>query len=98
MTVELQPKSGGRMGFNLGPVEKWFITAVLAGLVWLAGWMVMSVQSLLTQQAVTNQRLSTIVEQQGDIRRIGSDVAELKVRMSNVEDKARELERTRRAQ
>lgn len=98
MTTELEPKSGGRMGFSLGPVEKWFITGVLAGVVYLAGWIVVSVQSLLTQQAVTNQRLSAIVEQQGDIRRNGVDVAELKIRMRNVEDKTRELEQTRRAQ
>lgn len=97
MPMELEPKSGGRMGFSIGPVEKWFIGAVLAGIVYLAGWMVMSVQSLLTHQAVTNQRLSVIVEQQGDIRRLGTDVAELKIRMTNVEEKARELEQTRRA-
>lgn len=97
MTMELEPKSGGRMAFSLGPVEKWFIAGVLSGIIYLAGWMVMSVQSLLTQQAVTNQRLSAIVEQQGDIRRLGTDMAELKVRMTNVEDKTRELERMRAA-
>ena len=97
MPMELEPKSGGRMAFSIGPVEKWFIGAVLAGIVYLAGWMVMSVQSLLKHQAVTNQRLSVLVEQQGDIRRMGTDVAELKIRMSNVEDKTRELEQTRRA-
>ena len=98
MTVDLEPKGGGRLGFSLGPVEKWFIGAVLAGIVYLAGWMVVSVQSLLTHQAVTNQRLSVIVEQQGDIRRLGTDVAELKIRMSNVEEKTRDLERVRSAQ
>lgn len=97
MTMDLEPKSGGRLAFSLGPVEKWFIGAVLAGVVYLAGWMVLSIQSLLTHQAVTNQRLSVIVEQQSDIRRLGTDVAELKVRMSNVEEKARELERVRSA-
>lgn len=97
MTMELEPKSGGRLAFSLGPVEKWFIAGVLAGVVYLAGWMVLSVQSLLTHQAVTNQRLSVVVEQQGDIRRLGTDVAELKVRMSNVEEKTRELERVRSA-
>lgn len=97
MTMELEPKSSGRLAFSLGPLEKWFIGAVLAGVVYLAGWMVMSIQSLLTHQAVTNQRLSVLVEQQGDIRRMGTDVAELKIRMSNVEEKTRELEQTRRA-
>ena len=98
MPMELEPKSGGRMAFSIGPVEKWFITGLLAGVVYLDGWMVVSVQSLLTHQAVTNQRLSVIVEQHAEIRRIGVDVAELKIRMSNVEDKTRELEQTRRAQ
>ena len=97
MPMELEPKSGGRMGLSIGPVEKWAVTAALAGIVYMAGWMVMSIQSLLTHQAVTNQRLSVLVEQQGDIRRMGTDVAELKIRMSNVEDKTRELEQTRRA-
>lgn len=97
MTMELEPKSGGRLAFSLGPVEKWFIGVVLAGVVYLAGWMVLSIQSLLTHQAVTNQRLSVIVEQQSDIRRMGTDVAELKVRVSNVEEKTRELERVRSA-
>lgn len=97
MTMELEPKSGGRLAFSLGPVEKWFIAGVLAGVVYLAGWMVLSIQSLLTHQAVTNQRLSVIVEQQSDIRRLGTDVAELKVRMNNVEEKTRELERVRSA-
>ena len=97
MTMELEPKSGGRLAFSLGPVEKWFIAGVLAGVVYLAGWMVVSVQSLLTHQAVTNQRLSVLVEQQSDIRRLGTDVAELKVRMNNVEEKTRDLERVRSA-
>jgi len=97
MPMELEPKSGGRMGFSIGPVEKWVVTAALAGIVYMGGWMVVSIQSLLTHQAVTNQRLATIVEQQGDIRRIGVDVAEMKVRMSNIEDRTRELEQTRRA-
>lgn len=97
MPMELEPKSGGRMGFSIGPVEKWVVTAALAGIVYMAGWMVVSIQSLLTHQAVTNQRLSVIVEQHAEIRRISMDVAELKIRMSNVEDKTRELERTRSA-
>lgn len=97
MPMELEPKSGGRMGFSIGPVEKWAVTAALAGVVYMAGWMMMSIQSLLTHQAVTNQRLSVIMEQQGDIRRLGTDVAELKIRMNNVEEKTRELERVRSA-
>lgn len=97
MPMELEPKSGGRMAFSIGPVEKWVVTAALAGIVYLAGWMVVSIQSLLTHQAVTNQRLSVIVEQHAEIRRIGVDVAEIKVRVSNLEDRTRELEQTRRA-
>lgn len=97
MPTELEPKSGGRMGLSIGPVEKWAVTAALAGIVYMAGWMVMSIQSLLTHQAVTNQRLSVIVEQHAEIRRIGMDVAEMRVRMSNIEDRTRELEQTRRA-
>lgn len=97
MTMELEPKAGGRLAFSLGPVEKWFIGAVLAGAVYMAGWMVVSIQSLLTYQAVTNQRLSAIVESQGDVVRVRTDVTELKVRVTNLEDKTRELERTRGA-
>ena len=98
MTVDLEPKPGGRLGLALGPADKWIITASLAAVLSLAGWMVISIQSLLTQQAVTNQQLSTILQQSSDIPSIRNDVTELKVRVSNNTDRLRELEQTRRAQ
>ena len=96
--MDLERKPDGRLHFSLGPLEKW-----AAGLVGLAvgaviWWMVDSVQTLLTQQAVTNQQLSTIVRQQADVPALRNDVTELKVRVGNLEDKTRELSRTGRAQ
>lgn len=97
MTVELQPKSDGRLHFSLGPIEKWIVAAAGSGIALLAWWMVASIQTLLTQQALTNQQLTTIVGQQADYPTLRSEVARMDVRVSNLEDKTRELERTRSA-
>lgn len=93
--VDLQRQSDGRLHFSLGPVEKW--GAAFAGLVItaMAWWMASSVQTLLTQQAVTNQQLATIVNGQADMPMLRKDVTELKVRMDQHSQDIRELKALR---
>lgn len=97
MTVDLTPQPDGRLHFSLGPIEKWIAVVIAGAVVSVGVWNVRSVQTLLTQQAVTNSQLSNIAGQMGDVQTVRNDVTELKVRMSNIEDRTRELEQTRRA-
>jgi len=92
--MDLQQK-GGRVHFALGPVEKWVTGAIGAGALALAWWLVSSVQTLLTQQAVTNQQLATISVQIAGVPALGTQVAELKIRVDQHDQDIRELKQRR---
>lgn len=93
--MDLQQK-GGRAHFTLGPVEKWVVGTCGAGSVLLAWWLVSSVQTLLTQQALTNQQLATISAQIAAVPALGTQVAELKVRVDQHDQDIRELKQQQR--
>ena len=94
MTMELQ-KRDGHTRFTLGPVEKWVVTVIAAGFLGLAYWLVSSVQTLLTQQAVTNSRLTDLTTQLTDVPELRRQVVELKVRVDKHDDEISELRDTR---
>lgn len=93
--MNLRQQTDGRVHFVLGPVEKWVVGAVGTGGLALAWWLVSSVQTLLTQQAVTNQQLSTISAQIAGVPALGTQVAELKVRVDQHDQDIRELKQLR---
>jgi len=92
--MDLQ-QTGGRVHFALGPVERWVVGAIGAGAVALAWWLVSSVQTLLTQQAVTNQQLATISVQIAGVPALGTQVVELRVRVDQHDQEIRELKQLR---
>ena len=95
MPMDLEPKSDGRSHFVLGPVERWIIGIVGTGIVGVGWWLVSSMQTVLTQQAVANQQLQTIGAQLTDVPQLRRDVVELKVRVEAVEEGQKELRQTR---
>lgn len=97
MTMDLKPQPDGRLHFSLGPLEKWVAVAIGAGAIAVAGWNVRATQTLLTQQAVMGEQMKALVAQNTSIPGLRNDVAVLQVRVSNLEEKTRELERTRGA-
>src|SRR3546814_15971693 len=91
MAMDLERRDDGRMHFSLGPVEKWL--AVLCGLA-MAGtgaWQVRSTQSLLIQDAVTNEQLRVLNAQATDWMEMRDDVTEQKVRVDSVRTEERRL-------
>lgn len=96
MDIERRTNDGG-WHFRLGAVERWIVgiaaTAVTAGGV----WMVSSVQTLVTQQAVANSKLSDLTTQLGDMPAIRRDTIELKVRVDQHEAAIKEIRQTRGA-
>lgn len=95
MSVDLTPKSDGSSHFVLGPVERWIVGIAGAAIVAVGWWLVASVQSILTQQAVANQQLQNIGAQLTDVPQLRRDVVELKVRVDAVEESQKELRQTR---
>lgn len=95
MTVDAEHKRPGRWHIVLGPVEKWLGSAAAAGLLAMAYWLVTSVNTLLTQQAVTNQQLLTISGQISGVPAMSTQVAELKVRVDQHDQDIRELKQLR---
>lgn len=93
--MDLQPKADGRSRFVLGPVEKWIGGVIGAACIALAYWLVSSVQTLVTQAAVTNSRLSDLSQQLTDVPELRRQVVELKVRVDKHDDEISELRDTR---
>lgn len=79
MTMDLQPETGGRWHFTLGPVEKWAVRGVAAGIVALAFWLITSVNTLITQQALTNQQLQNIQVQLSGVPELSTRVTRLEL-------------------
>lgn len=93
--MDLQPHGDGRQSFKLGPVEKWVVGAIGAAMLGGGIWLVGSVQTLITQQAVTNSRLSDLNQQLTDVPELRRQVVELKVRVDKHDDEIDELRSTR---
>ena len=95
MSVDLKQDGAGCSHFVLGPVEK--AATALIGALLAAGaiWLIASVNTLLTQQAVTNQQLLTISGQISGVPAMSTQVAELKVRVDQHDQDIRELKQLR---
>lgn len=95
MSVDLQPKPDGRMHFSLGPVERWIAVVIGGAIVAVGYWLVSSMQTVLTQQAVANQQLQTIGAQLTDVPQLRRDVVELRVQVKAHDEAIKELRQTR---
>ena len=95
MSVDLSQKPDGRMHFSLGPVERWIAGIIGAAIVAVGYWLVSSMQTVLTQQAVANQQLQTIGAQLTDVPQLRRDVVELRVQVKAHEEAIKELRQTR---
>jgi ascorbate-specific PTS system EIIC-type component UlaA len=82
MTMEAQPTNDGRSRLSLGPVEKWIVGAFASGVVIGVVWLVGSVQTMLTQQQVTNQQVMTVQQQVQAISVQLADVPALKLELA----------------
>lgn len=91
MTMEAQPTNDGSMRFKLGPVEKLIILAVLSGAGTCIYWIVSNVQTLVTQQAVGNQKLTGIENNISDIPALRTEVTKLQGRVERTEKDVQEL-------
>lgn len=63
MTMEAQPSQDGRTKISLGPVERWIALVIAGAIVSIGYWLVGSMQSVLTQQQVTNQQITGLQQQ-----------------------------------
>lgn len=93
--MDIDRKPDGRLHFSLGPVEKTIVGAIATGIGILIYWLISSMQTVLTQQAVTNSQLSNLSGQLLDLPAIRAQNAELKVRVDGLEDDVRELRAVR---
>ncbi|HGM6772822.1 hypothetical protein ABE583_02880 [Stenotrophomonas sp. TWI143] len=82
MSMETQPSQDGRTRLSLGPVEKWIVGAFAGGVVAGVLWLVGSVQTLLSQQQVTNQQVLTVQQQLQTINTQLADVPALKLELA----------------
>lgn len=80
--MEAQPGQDGRTRISLGPVEKVivgaFVSLMTAGGIWLVG----SMQTVLTQQQLTNQQMATVQQQLQTFNTQLADVPALKIEMA----------------
>ena len=102
MSVDLKPESGGRWHFVLGPVERWVVGVGAAALIGGCGLFAKSLvdrlddqneklQTVVTQQAVTNGQIQTLSAQLADVPQLTRDMAEIKVRVEQHGQDIREL-------
>ncbi|WP_455948160.1 hypothetical protein [Lelliottia jeotgali] len=84
MSMETQPSQDGRTRISLGPVEKWIVGAFAGGVVLGVMWLVGSVQTVLTQQQVTNQQVMTVQQQLQTINTQLADVPALKLELAKL--------------
>jgi len=106
MTMEVTREGSGHWRFALGPVEKWIVGIGATALVASGYWFVSSVgarldeqskamTALSTQQAVTNNQLTTLNLQLADIPSVARRIAEHEVRVKRLEEDLKEVRSTR---
>lgn len=104
--MDVEKRGDTRWHFSLGPVERWIVllgaTALVGGFVGAGKWFAGKVdaqgeqiETLVIQQAVANQSLTTISAQLSDVPQLRRDVVELKVRVEALEEGQKELRGTR---
>lgn len=95
MTMEVQPSQDGRTRISLGPVERWVASVIAAAFIGGGYWLVSSVQSMLTQQQVTNQQLQTINAQMADVPALKIELAKISLQTEQNKQDIRELKQLR---
>ncbi|KAB7769435.1 hypothetical protein CKY51_07100 [Xanthomonas maliensis] len=100
--MDAQQNTDGRTRLSLGTVEKAIASAIGAGCVALAGWLVVSVSAVLTQQQVTNQQMAQVTAQMQqittqlqDVPTIKLEVAKAQLRLDQHDQDIRELKQLR---
>lgn len=99
--------SGGRQHITLGPIERWIAVTIaslfIAGGIWFGRSLTdrldqhnKTLQSVVTQQAVTNGKVDTLTQQLTDVPRLAREMAETRVRVDRHEQDIRELQRSHR--
>lgn len=82
MTMEAQPSQDGRTKISLGPVERWIALVIACAIVSIGYWLVGSMQSVLTQQQVTNQQITGLQQQLQIMNTQLADVPALKLELA----------------
>lgn len=105
--MDLQSTHDGHLHFRLGPVERWTVMGAVALLVFLLGWVFRNfdnrleaqantMNTVVTQQAVTNAQLSTLTQQLADVPGLTRQVAELKIQTQRNSEDIREMQQVKR--
>lgn len=89
--MEGQPANDGSLKFKLGPIEKLIVFGVLTAAGSCMYWVVSNVQTLVTQQAVGNQKLTGIENNISDIPALRTEVTKLQGRVERTEKDVQEL-------
>lgn len=94
MTMDAERRDG-RWHVSLGPVEKSVMGLVTAGVLGLCFWLVTSVNTLLTQQAVSNTQLVAIQAQLTGVPDLSNRVGKLELQAEQNKQDIRELRQLR---
>lgn len=105
--MDITRMDNDHMQFKLGPVERWVIAGAFGLLVFLLGYVFHSfdgrleaqgstMQTVVTQQAVTNAQLQTLSQQLADVPGLTRAMAEAKVQIERNTSDIRELQQTRK--
>lgn len=105
--VEITRLDNDHMQFRLGPVERWVIAGSATLLIFLLGYVFHSfdnrlemqattMQTVVTNQAVTNAQLQTLSQQLADVPGLTRAMAEAKVQIERNTSDIRELQQTRK--
>ena len=79
-------------------MERWVAAAIGAGVLCLAFWLVTSVNTLITQQALTNQQLQTIQVQLSGVPELSTRVTRLELQTDQNKQDIRELKQLKGVQ
>lgn len=82
--METMPSQDGRTIVSLGLFGKLALSVATALLVTFCGWLVFSVQSLLTSAQVTNQQVSAVQLQVQQLNTQMQDVAAVKLKVAEL--------------
>lgn len=105
--MDITRTDSDHMQFKLGPVERWVIVGGVALLVFLLGYVFHSfdarletqaatMQTVVTNQAVTNNQLQTLTQQLADVPGLTRNMATIQAQVERNTSDIRELQQTRK--
>jgi uncharacterized membrane protein len=106
--MEMTHSDGDHVQFKLGPVERWVIVAAVLLLVFLLTYVFHSfdarletqaqtMQTVVTQQAVTNAQLQTLSQQLADVPGLTRNMATIQAQVERNTSDIRDLQQTDRS-